>query len=66
MNDATLFFPCTLNPRTGRISERCTRKPMSHDDACRYLVEYHRLAWLRCEAIPQPVGHPYFYFTGRI
>lgn len=56
----TLYFPCRENPRTGRINIRLTTKPMTKDAASDFLKQNYSQQWRNCEAIPQPVSHPYF------
>lgn len=54
-----LYYPCVFNPRTSRI-DLPVGKAMSRESAENVLKRKYRRAWLDCDAIPQPVTHPYF------
>lgn len=55
-----LFWPCILNPKTGKISTKVSRNPMTREEAEWFLRRLYPVEWLKTEAIPQPVEHPYF------
>ena len=64
----SLFYPCIENKQTGHIDKRLSTTPMTYDDCREFLERNYSQAWRKCEAIPQPVTHPYFekLQTGRL
>lgn len=54
-----LFYPCATAPGTERISQP-VGGAMSHQEASAFLKKHYPRQWYACEAIPQPVTHPYF------
>lgn len=55
----SLYYPCIIEPRTGRISKK-VGGAMSKDRAEDLLKVRYPALWRSQEAIPQPVGHHYF------
>ena len=55
----TLYYPCIIEPRSGRISKK-VGGAMSKDRAEDLLKVRYPALWRSLEAIPQPVGHHYF------
>lgn len=56
-----LYYPCGLNKRTGKISEKLG-EAMEKNEAETFLKRFYWSEWVRLEAIPQPVNHPYFKY----
>ena len=54
-----LFYPCTTNPITGRISLR-VGAAMSNERAVSHLKASYSGQWHAGTALPQPVTHPHF------
>lgn len=54
-----LFYPCIADS-SGQIRKKLLDRPVSHEEAVQYIKKHYWRAWLRCDAIPQPVSHPYF------
>jgi type II secretory pathway predicted ATPase ExeA len=52
MNAELLFFPCITNVH-GRIVKKVSNEPMTKDQAENYLKTNFKMAWFKCEAIPQ-------------
>jgi hypothetical protein len=55
--EVMLFFPCIID-KHGKIRNRIGRA-MPRGQAEALLQMYYPSLWWRCEAIPQPVDHPY-------
>ena len=55
-----MFYPCIENKVTGRISQKVSDKPMTKEQAEQFLKRHYWSKCVRCEAIPQPITHPYF------
>jgi hypothetical protein len=55
----SLFYPCIIDS-SGHVRQQVSKQPMSQAQAELILKTHYRQKWLKCEAIPQPVNHPYF------
>ena len=53
-----LYHAC-ITSSSGKI-DRIVLENVDRDTAIAYLKKHHNSAWLKCEAIPQPIDHPHF------
>lgn len=53
------YYACLMDDEPGRIS-MIVAGPCTKEQAEAHLKIHYKDLWLNCEAIPQPVTHPYF------